>query len=51
MKFIVDENLPPRLKGFLQRRGHEAAHVTDLALGGAEDCGIAELACRSVARG
>ncbi len=40
MKFIVDENLPPRLVGWLEARGHEAIHVLSLGLRQAPDAAI-----------
>lgn len=33
MKFLVDAQLPPRLAGWLQAEGHEAAHTRDLPKG------------------
>jgi len=30
MRFLVDENLPPRLVVWLQVRGHDAVHVSTL---------------------
>ncbi len=33
MRFVIDENLPPRLASYLVERGHEAIHVADLPTG------------------
>lgn len=46
MKFLIDENLPPRLAGWLNARGHDAIHVRDCGLLGAADSALAELASR-----
>lgn len=32
MKFVVDENLPPKLAAWLRDQGFEAVHVFDVAL-------------------
>lgn len=37
MKFLIDENLPPRLVAWLNERGHEAVHVQDVSLAGQSD--------------
>lgn len=37
MKFLVDENLSPRLADELGRAGHQAEHVRDLGLKSASD--------------
>lgn len=37
MKFIVDENLPKRVATWLNARGHEAWHVSDIGLLGRSD--------------
>lgn len=46
MKFILDANLPPSAARWLVGRGHEAWHVLDLALDGAEDGAIWDEALR-----
>lgn len=40
MKFIIDENLSPRLASWLCERGHDAVHVLDVGLGGQPDTDI-----------
>lgn len=37
MKFLLDENLSPRICSRLDEGGHEAVHVRDLGLAGASD--------------
>jgi predicted nuclease of predicted toxin-antitoxin system len=37
MKFIVDQQLPPAVGGWLRQRGHEAEHVRDMGLRDAPD--------------
>jgi predicted nuclease of predicted toxin-antitoxin system len=37
VNFIVDQQLPPALTGFLQSQGHAAQHVRDLGLSQALD--------------
>jgi predicted nuclease of predicted toxin-antitoxin system len=44
MKFLVDENLPPRLAEWLRRQGYEAKHVNDVALAGKPDVALAAAA-------
>lgn len=44
MKFVIDENLPPRLAAWLEERGHDAVHVLQLELGGRPDHEIVALA-------
>jgi predicted nuclease of predicted toxin-antitoxin system len=44
MKFLVDENLPPRLAAWLRDRGHDAVHAKDLGLLGRSDADIADAA-------
>lgn len=46
MKFLVDENLPPRLAAWLNERGHDAVHVQDIALLGTTDRRIREAASK-----
>ncbi|MES1156272.1 MAG: DUF5615 family PIN-like protein [Alphaproteobacteria bacterium] len=47
MRFIVDENLPPRLVAWLRERGHDATHVHNYALGAERsDLIIADIAGR-----
>ncbi len=41
MKFLVDAQLPPALCRWLEARGHEAEHVTDIGLIAASDGAIA----------
>ncbi len=47
MRFLVDDQLPPALARWLVSRGHAAAHVRDLGLGGASDRMIWEEARRT----
>jgi predicted nuclease of predicted toxin-antitoxin system len=44
VKFLVDENLPPRLAELLAASGHDAVHVRDLNAASAPDSRIMELA-------
>jgi predicted nuclease of predicted toxin-antitoxin system len=37
MRFLVDAQLPPALATWLADHGHEAAHVVDAGLAGADD--------------
>ena len=37
MRFLVDAQLPPALARWLAAQGHEAIHVFDLGLAGADD--------------
>jgi predicted nuclease of predicted toxin-antitoxin system len=37
LRFLVDEQLPQALAGFLREQGHEAEHVRDIALAGSAD--------------
>lgn len=46
MKFLIDNRLPRRLAGSLVERGHDAVHVLDVGLGGAEDRELWERAAR-----
>jgi predicted nuclease of predicted toxin-antitoxin system len=40
MKFLVDAQLPPGMCRWLEARGHDAVHVTDVLTGEAPDRGI-----------
>jgi predicted nuclease of predicted toxin-antitoxin system len=40
MRFLVDAQLPPALVGWLEARGHEAAHVADREMQTAPDTAI-----------
>jgi predicted nuclease of predicted toxin-antitoxin system len=40
MKFLIDENLPPRLAAWLRGRGHTAEHVKELGMLGRSDADI-----------
>ena len=40
MRFLVDAQLPPALAHWLVANGHEARHVADVGLAGAEDLAI-----------
>jgi predicted nuclease of predicted toxin-antitoxin system len=44
VKFLVDENLPPRLAKLLATSGHDTVHVHDLEAASAPDSTIMELA-------
>jgi predicted nuclease of predicted toxin-antitoxin system len=46
VKFLVDENLSPRLAELLIKSGHDAVHVRDLDAAGAPDTDIVSLAVR-----
>ena len=46
MKFLVDENLPPRLAAWLSARGHDAVHVRNASLLGANDGAVTTFAKR-----
>lgn len=37
MRFLLDQNLPPRLAEFLQEAGHDAVHTSDYGLERASD--------------
>jgi predicted nuclease of predicted toxin-antitoxin system len=40
MKFVVDQQLPPALARWIERKGHEAAHVRELGMREADDSDI-----------
>ena len=44
MKFLVDNQLPPRLAQYLQQRGYDCQHVLDVGLATATDAEICEYA-------
>lgn len=44
MKFLIDENLPPRLAVWLCERGHDATHLQRANLVGRNDAAIIERA-------
>jgi predicted nuclease of predicted toxin-antitoxin system len=44
VKFLVDENLSPRLAEFLVKSGHDAVHVRGLGAAGAPDTEVLSLA-------
>jgi predicted nuclease of predicted toxin-antitoxin system len=46
MRFLIDENLSPRLAELLTKSGHDAVHVRDLDATGAPDAEIMTLATR-----
>jgi predicted nuclease of predicted toxin-antitoxin system len=46
MRFLVDAQLPPALARHLAAEGHDAEHVADIGLGGAQDQAIWEYAAR-----
>jgi predicted nuclease of predicted toxin-antitoxin system len=46
MRFLVDAQLPPALARLLEAHGHEAKHVEDEGLRGADDRGIWDHAMR-----
>ena len=37
MRFLLDENLSPRIRALLEAAGHEAFHVRDLQMSGSSD--------------
>ncbi len=49
MNFIVDNQLPPALVGWLRQKGHEASHVFPLGLSEVDDAHIWRLAERDSA--
>lgn len=44
MKFLVDENLPPRLSAWLRQLGHDAVHIKDIGLIGRPDADVSAAA-------
>jgi len=40
VRFLIDQQLPPALAGFLQDQGHGAQHVRELGLKEADDATI-----------
>lgn len=46
MKFIIDAQLPPALAQHLVRLGHEAKHVVDVGLLGADDQSLRQYAAK-----
>jgi predicted nuclease of predicted toxin-antitoxin system len=46
VKFLVDENLSPRVAEFLLKSGHDAVHVRDLDAAGAPDSEVMTLAAQ-----
>jgi predicted nuclease of predicted toxin-antitoxin system len=44
MKFVVDENLPREVAGWLIQAGHEACHICDIGFAGRSDRDIWERA-------
>lgn len=46
MRFLVDQQLPPRLAEALKASGYDAIHVRDLGLSAAADGAIWAEACR-----
>jgi predicted nuclease of predicted toxin-antitoxin system len=40
LRFILDEQLPPRLADWLRKRDHDARHVLDIGLGGGTDAKV-----------
>ncbi len=44
MRFLVDENLSPRVAELLVKAGHDAAHVRDLQAASAPDSAVMTLA-------
>lgn len=47
MRFLIDAQLPPALARWLSSQGHEAEHVVDLRLAGADDRSIWQHAAAS----
>ena len=47
MRFLVDENLSPRLADLLTACGHDAVHVRDLGLHGGSDADVMDQAVAS----
>ena len=44
MRFLVDENLSPKIAWLLTQAGHDSVHVYDLRAAGSADVDIVELA-------
>jgi predicted nuclease of predicted toxin-antitoxin system len=44
VRFLIDENLSPRVAELLVKAGHEAVHVRDLGATSAPDAEVLELA-------
>jgi predicted nuclease of predicted toxin-antitoxin system len=44
LRFILDEQLPPRLADWLRKRGHDARHVLEIGMGGATDATVIAVA-------
>ena len=49
MRFVVDEQLPPRLAEWLRDAGHDARHILEIGIGGAKDAAIFELCATDAA--
>lgn len=49
MRFLVDENLPLRFAERLRDAGHDATHVSEHGLAGAEDTAVMDRALRDAA--
>ena len=47
MRFLVDEDLYPKVAEFMLKSGHDAVHVRDLDAAGAPDSGVMALAAES----
>ena len=47
MNFLVDAQVPPVLAGWQRKIGHEAEHVHEVGLGGADDLTIRAYAIQS----
>lgn len=47
MRFLVDENLSPRVSSLLTASGHDAVHVRDLGLPGGSDAEVMDQAVAS----
>lgn len=45
MRFLIDAQLPPALQIWLQNHGHEAAHVLNLGMAGADDWAVWKRCC------
>lgn len=40
MRFLLDEQLPPKLAELLVEQGHEAEHINRIGLGGSSDADV-----------